>query len=194
MGLLNSARAAGRGPGRQRAAQERGSDNTRALLLGPSSMETVASLSARCIAGRRSRPCRARPAVTQAGGAPRRESQPSRPRRSVVALAAEGESERASAEAYNRAMQAYSQSPFTYQHEAGLCARHAPPAPAPTRTRAARAPRAHRAARCAQRRRVLSVSAPPAALRAQTTTRWTPTFSWVRPTRAWPQLPTRSAR
>ena len=81
--------------------------------------------------------------MTQAGGAPRRESQPStsRPRRSVVALAAEGESERASAEAYNRAMQAYSQSPFTYQHEAGLCARHAPPAPAPR----APAPRARRA-------------------------------------------------
>lgn len=29
---------------------------------------------------------------------------------------------RASQEAYNRAMQAYSQSPFSYQHEAGLCA------------------------------------------------------------------------
>lgn len=29
---------------------------------------------------------------------------------------------RASEDDYNRAMQAYSQSPFTYQHEAGLCA------------------------------------------------------------------------
>ena len=76
--------------------------------------------------------------MAQAGRAPRRESQPSRRARRVVALAAEGESERASAEAYNRAMQAYSQSPFTYQHEAGLCACLAPPRSRCARTRCAR--------------------------------------------------------
>ena len=106
-------------------------------------MESVASLSARCVAGQRSRPCRARPAVAQ-GGAPRRESQPSRRARRVVVHATEGESSRASAEAYNRAMQAYSQSPFTYQHEAGLCARHAPPRARSARTRCARAARVPR--------------------------------------------------
>jgi hypothetical protein len=36
--------------------------------------------------------------------------------------AAEPVTERASQDAYNRAMQAYSASPFSYQHEAGLCA------------------------------------------------------------------------
>ena len=121
-------------------------------------MESAASLSARCIAGRRARPCRrARPAAAQAGGAPRREAQPPRPVRRVVALASEGDAVRASADAYNRAMQAYSQSPFTYQHEAGLCAR--PPTVTRLFTRAP--PRARAAPPLARDRRRTDVLGKP---------------------------------
>ena len=44
-----------------------------------------------------------------------------RSRRSRSALSATSDN-KPSQDAYNRAMQAYSQQPFQYQHEAGLCA------------------------------------------------------------------------
>ena len=50
------------------------------------------------------------------------------PRCSTSLRAAASGQPRASEDEYNRAMQAYSQSPFTYQHEAGLCASSCLPA------------------------------------------------------------------
>ena len=45
-----------------------------------------------------------------------------RPQRTRGSAPAALSNDKPSQEAYNRAMQAYSQQPFQYQHEAGLCA------------------------------------------------------------------------
>jgi hypothetical protein len=112
-----------------------------------------------CAPARRARLCgRAQPAARQPAA-----RQPGRRAASggAVALASSEEdaaaelpAERASQDAYNRAMQAYSQSPFSYQHEAGLCAcrRGASRAIWPQRERTLSACTATRAPRRAPRR------------------------------------------